>query len=129
MKDWWLYVLELEGGKYYVGITSKTPEIRMQEHIKHRRSAYWTMKYKPLEIIYKQELGAITKEEAEKYENKKTRELIKEFGVNNVRGGDVRTTEQLIRRFGYFYKKWDWEVLTSVIFLCIVIITLFIFRL
>jgi predicted GIY-YIG superfamily endonuclease len=32
MKKWWLYVLKLERGKYYVGITSKTPERRFYEH-------------------------------------------------------------------------------------------------
>lgn len=116
-KNWWLYVLKLEHGKYYVGITSKTPEIRMQEHIKHRKSAYWTMKYRPLELVFKQELGVISKEDAEAYENKKTRELIKEFGVNEVRGGDIRITEDIIRRFGYFHKMHDWEAFTIMIFL------------
>jgi len=31
MKNWWVYVLRLEEGKYYVRITSQTPEIRMHE--------------------------------------------------------------------------------------------------
>ncbi len=116
-RNWWLYVLELEQGKYYVGITSQTPEIRMQEHINHVRSAYWTMKYKPTKIIYKQQLGVISKTEAEEFENKKIRELIKVYGTNNVRGGDIKMTEDIIRRFGYFLKMDEWEGITIMILL------------
>jgi predicted GIY-YIG superfamily endonuclease len=121
MKKWWLYVLELEESKYYVGITSQTPEVRMQEHINHIRAAYWTMKYKPVGLEYKEDLGKVSKEEAEVIENRKTRELIKIHGVNNVRGGDIKMTYEMIRRFGYFYKMDDWETITTVTFLCIII--------
>ncbi len=38
-KHWWLYVLKLEQGKWYIGITSQTPEKRFYEHKIGRRSA------------------------------------------------------------------------------------------
>ena len=76
-KHWLLYVLRLEDGKFYVGITSKTPEVRMREHQNGVRAAYWTVKHKPIEIIYKEDLGQIEKSKAEKRENKMTRALMK----------------------------------------------------
>lgn len=85
-KHWWLYVLKLEKGKWYVGITSQTPERRMQEHIKGVRSAYWTQKYKPRSIESTLSLGRVSKEEAEKIENKLVRDLMKRHGYNNVKG-------------------------------------------
>ncbi len=116
-KNWWVYVLRLEEGKYYVGITSQTPEKRMQEHINHQHGAYWTMKYKPLEIIEMRKLGELTREEAEAIENIRTRQLMKEFGINNVRGGDITMTSNLIRRFGYYIDTWEWEAITTVVLL------------
>lgn len=112
---WWLYVLKLEGGKWYVGITSKTPEERMQERLRGVRAAYWTMKYKPLEIELTEDLGVINKKYAEKYENQVTRLLMKERGINNVRGGDLRSGEDYVKRFGWFYLKDQWELGTVAI--------------
>jgi predicted GIY-YIG superfamily endonuclease len=124
-KNWWLYVLELEGGKYYVGITSQTPEIRMQEHIHHVRSAYWTMKYKPLQIIYRQDLGQISKEEAEKIESLKTQDLMNELGINNVRGGHLRNADdEYILFLNRYFLKEDWQIMLFVIFQAVVILIL-----
>lgn len=124
MKNWWLYVLRLEGEKYYVGITSKTPEERFKEHKNGFLAANWTTKYKPLEIIQTKNLGQIDKERAEKFENKVTREYIKKYGIKNVRGGDISATDDLIKRFGYYFTSWDWEVLTTVLFLMLIIFVL-----
>jgi len=125
MKNWWLYVLKLEEGKYYVGITSQTPEIRMQEHINHVRAAYWTMKYKPLELIEKKDLGNITKEEAEKLETIRTQDLMKELGINNVRGGILRDAEDdYILRFNRYFKFHDWEVFSVLTLQSIIIFIL-----
>lgn len=125
-RRWWLYILKLEGGKWYVGITSKTPEERFQEHTLGKRAAYWTMKYKPLEIELEEDLGIVTKEHAEKYENKITRELMKERGLNNVRGGDLRDAEEYTARFGWVWFKKDWEILTIAIGQTLIIIYLLI---
>ena len=131
MTNWWLYVLKLEEGKYYVGITSQTPEIRMREHINHVRAAYWTMKYKPLELIEKKDLGGMTKVEAEKIENKKTREIMKIYGLNNVRGGDLSSniahskTEDYAKLFGYFYMKKDADDIKTIAWMFVLMVIMF----
>lgn len=58
-------MLKLEHEKYYVGITSKSPEERFREHVEKRHGAYWTMKYTPLEIELVEDLGVVSKEHAE----------------------------------------------------------------
>ncbi|MEO5949867.1 MAG: GIY-YIG nuclease family protein [Candidatus Saccharimonadales bacterium] len=121
---WYLYVLRLEDGKFYVGITSKTPEIRMQEHRNGVRSAYWTAKHKPLEIIHQEDLGLIEKSHAEQRENKMVRALMKQRGLNNVRGGDLRSVKDYILRFGYVWDEYEWYSLTVVAFLMLVILAL-----
>jgi len=55
------------------------------------------MKYKPLEIEATEDLGIVTKDHAESYENKITRTLMKERGLNNVRGGDLRDVDEYIK--------------------------------
>lgn len=114
-KHWHLYVLRLEDGKFYVGITSKTPQIRMQEHLDGVRVAYWTAKHRPIEIIHAEDLGYILKSTAEKRENKMVRALMKQRGINNVRGGDLTSVEDYIPRFGYFWLKREWETVMYVI--------------
>ena len=116
MKNWWLYILELEGDKWYVGITSTHPEIRYREHKIGRRAAYWTMKHKPIRIESYEDLGLVSKEHAEAYENKITRQLMKERGLNNVRGGDLRDIGEYIVRFGWVRMKKEWEIFTIAIF-------------
>lgn len=121
---WWLYILKLEQDKWYVGITSKSPEERFQEHIHSKRAAYWTMKYKPLEVELIEDLGVVSKEDAEEYENKVTRLLMKERGLNNVRGGDLRDTDEYIQRFGWIWLKDGWSVIVYVAISMIAIIML-----
>lgn len=118
---WWLYVLKLENGKWYVGITSKSPEERFYEHLAQKRGAYWTMKHKPLSIELREDLGVVSKEHAEAYENKITRTLMKERGLNNVRGGDLRDVEPYVVRFGRVYDKEDWRYL---VYICVIIFLL-----
>lgn len=65
-KHWRLYILKLEQGKYYVGITTKDPERRFLEHKNNIRSAAWTRKYKPIKILQAKYLGLVTQERAEK---------------------------------------------------------------
>lgn len=123
---WWLYILKLESGKWYVGITSKTPEARFDEHKLGKRAAYWTMKYKPIEIESYEDLGIVSKEHAEEYENKVTRSLMKERGLNNVRGGDLTDVEEYIVRFGYIRDKFSWEAAMFILFQMLVIVYLLI---
>lgn len=74
-----LYVLELEGGKYYVGQT-KNLQKRFQEHVDGAGSV-WTRKYAPLAIASSVALdGAL-------HEDRVTKELMLQYGIDNVRGG------------------------------------------
>ncbi len=131
MKNWWLYVLRLEQGKYYVGITSQTPEIRMQEHVDGVRGAYWTKQYKPIEIFYKEQIGAMEKADAEKIENVSVRKYMKQFGLNNVRGGDltgnltVSKTGEYSKFFGYIYMKRELDAAKFIYFLIFCMLVMF----
>ena len=122
ISHWHLYILKLQDGKYYVGITSKTPEIRMREHLNGVRTAYWTAKHKPLKIIYTEDLGNITRRQAEKRENKMVRACMKERGINDVRGGDLTSTEEYVVRFGYIFDKEGWTELMMVTCLFLLLI-------
>lgn len=120
-KHWWLYLLKLQDGKYYVGITSKTPEKRMNEHVNGIRTAYWTAKHKPIEIIYREDLGIIPKEQAEKRENKFTRAVMKERGINSVRGGDLRDVSDYVQRFGMIWDKEGWGIVTYAVLMSLIL--------
>jgi hypothetical protein len=73
-----IYVLGLEGGKYYVG-SSETPQTRIINHVKNNGSA-WTRKYPPQRVI-----EVI---EGDKFdEDKCTKQYMFEYGIENVRGG------------------------------------------
>jgi|GEM_PF-752975 len=125
-KKWWVYVLKLQQDKYYVGITSKTPEERMWEHKHKVRAAYWTMKYPPIEIVHTEDLGVISKAEAEKRENAVVRDGISRHGLNNVRGGDICGTVDHIPRFGSYWTKDNWETVTYIVLLNLIIFLLLI---
>ena len=75
----YIYILQLEQGKYYVGKTSK-PDFRLEKHFSSNGSA-WTKKYTPvavLEII----------PNCDNYdEDKHTIKYMEKYGINNVRGG------------------------------------------
>ena len=120
-KHWTLYVLRLQDGKYYVGITSKTAEIRMQEHLNGVRVAYWTAKHKPLEIIHTEDLGLIEKSKAEKRENKMVRALMRQRGLNNVRGGDLTSVDEYIKRLGYIWDRDGWQLISYIVFLLLLL--------
>jgi predicted GIY-YIG superfamily endonuclease len=45
----YIYILELESNKYYIGKTTN-PEFRLETHFDGSASA-WTNKYKPVKII------------------------------------------------------------------------------
>lgn len=116
--------MELEDGKWYVGITSKTPEKRFNEHRLGVRGAYWTMRHQPIAIEKFEDLGIVSREHAEKYENKITRVLMKERGLNNVRGGDLHHDREYIIRFGCILDKEGWYTVTIVVLLMLVIVYL-----
>ena len=74
-----IYILQLENNKYYVGKTNK-PNFRIAEHFDSNGSL-WTKKYKPIKIL---ELIP----DCDTYdEDKYTIKYMENYGINNVRGG------------------------------------------
>ena len=74
-----LYVIQCEKGKYYVG---KTVDVmrRFEEH-KNGKGSAWTSKYKPIKLI---ECHPMTSEHEE---NNVTKDMMKKYGIEHVRGG------------------------------------------
>lgn len=68
----YLYTLQLEQGKYYVGITDN-PDFMLENHTPNE----WTIKYKPVEVIE-------FEESVDEYLFTVFR--INSYGINNVRG-------------------------------------------
>lgn len=125
-KHFWLYILLLEEHKYYIGITTKTPEERFKEHQNGFMAARWTKKYKPIKIIDRKDLGLKTLEEAELFESRAVRKYMQEKGYNNARGGDLTDEKNYTKRFGRFFIVDDWETITVVVFLvfCLIVMTI-----
>jgi predicted GIY-YIG superfamily endonuclease len=74
-----LYVLQLEKGKYYVGKTADVMK-RFEQHKSGSGSA-WTSKYTPVKMLECRALNG------DHDENNVTKDYMKKFGINNVRGG------------------------------------------
>lgn len=119
---WWLYVLKLESDKWYVGITSKTPEKRFQQHKNGFLAAAWTKHYKPIKIHYKKYLGECDISDAQLYEGRVTRKYMEHYGDNNVRGGDLTYDKEYVRRFGWIWLKDEWDLITYVVLLNLIIV-------
>jgi hypothetical protein len=74
-----IYILRLQGGRYYVG-KSDNVEHRYQQHLNGHGSS-WTKKYRPIAI-------AKTIENASSYdEDRYLKEYMDIYGIENVRGG------------------------------------------
>ena len=76
-----VYILKLEKGKYYVGTTSHLPR-RLAEHRQGHGSS-WTRKYKPIKIEKSRKVNGSPGLD----EDKETKEYMKKYGIENVRGG------------------------------------------
>ena len=74
-----IYVLELEGGNYYVG-KSNNVEKRIQEH-SFGKGSIWTRKFRPIS------LDKIVTVSSPFDEDKVTKEYMSKYGINKVRGG------------------------------------------
>ena len=88
-----IYVLELKGGKYYVGKTNHTFQ-RFEQH-KSGTGAKWTQKHGVVDLF------AFHKNMYDRDENKITIQMMRQYGVKNVRGGSwtkVNMTEREIQK-------------------------------
>lgn len=74
-----LYVLQLEDGKWYVGKTDDVQK-RFQQHKTGKGSA-WTKEFKPIKIAETRTITSLHDE------NNVTKDLMKKYGIANVRGG------------------------------------------
>jgi predicted GIY-YIG superfamily endonuclease len=74
-----LYILQLEDDKWYVGKTDDIQK-RYQQH-KSGKGAEWTKLYKPVRLISTHPITSIHDE------TNFTKDLMKKYGVDNVRGG------------------------------------------
>lgn len=80
-----IYVLRLEGGRYYVGKSDNVMN-RYEQHIKGTGSA-WTRKYKPVSLVK-------TIENVSSFEEDKvTKEYMSKYGIDKVRGGSYVEVE------------------------------------
>ncbi len=74
-----IYILECVDKKYYIGKTNN-PEFRLEKHFSNNGSA-WTKKYPPIRVI------EIIPNSDDYDEDKHTLKYMKQYGINNVRGG------------------------------------------
>jgi predicted GIY-YIG superfamily endonuclease len=80
-----IYVLSLEGGRYYVG-KSHNIYSRYQEHLDGNGSS-WTKKYRPVSLV--KTLEGVSPFE----EDKITKEYMSRYGIDKVRGGSYVEVE------------------------------------
>ncbi len=74
-----IYVLELQGGNYYVGKTNDIQR-RYQEHLDGKGSA-WTKRFPPIKIVKTISNASVFDED------KVTLEYMEKYGIDEVRGG------------------------------------------
>ena len=74
-----IYILELENNKYYVGKTTN-PNFRLEQHFNNSGSQ-WTKKYKPINVL--EIISNCDNYDEDKY----TIKYMEKYGINNVRGG------------------------------------------
>ena len=74
-----IYVLELENNKYYIGKT-KNPNFRIKQHF-DTSGSYWTKKYNPIKIT--ELISNCDNFDEDKY----TLKYMEKYGIDNVRGG------------------------------------------
>jgi predicted GIY-YIG superfamily endonuclease len=94
-----IYVLKLQGNKYYVG-KSNDVNGRYQQHMGGQGSA-WTKKYKPISLV--ESRNGVSPFE----EDKVVKEYMAKYGINNVRGG-AYVTEKLDEVQEYALQKELW---------------------
>lgn len=99
-----LFVLRLEGDKYFIGYSSN-PEARIRRHLAGK-GAEWTTLYKPLEVITTKSLGFVSESAAAQAASIATVALMRMAGWRNVRGGlwwsiDSADTLKMLHSHGF----------------------------
>lgn len=98
-RPYWLYVLKLAHGKYYVGYTARyNPYDRIMQHVEGTGDgAKWTELHPPLEVIEVRNIESTSMARIRALEQNLTWAYMKLYGANNVRGGMVNYTGRVIR--------------------------------
>ncbi|CAB3754820.1 MULTISPECIES: GIY-YIG nuclease family protein [Burkholderia] len=91
-RDIHLYVLELEEGRFYVGLSDDLDR-RWEQH-KSGVGAEWTKRYRPLRRVYAINTGTQDTHRAEAMEDEATIALMSEHGIERVRGGHFCKIDQ-----------------------------------
>ncbi|MBS7459219.1 GIY-YIG nuclease family protein [Pseudomonas syringae] len=102
--EYFLFILKLEGDRYYVGYSSK-PDLRIRRYFAGKGSD-WTALHKPVEVLAKRSLGTLCESEAAAKTADATISMMRLFGWRNVRGAawksvDAETTLKQLSAFGY----------------------------
>src|SRR5690554_2926957 len=120
-KHFHLYVLKLEHGKYYVGLTTQSnPRRRIAKHKSGFAGAAWTRLHEPIKTLELRDLGSLTQEEADKIEEQTTLRYMKKHGYNNVRGAYLSYTGKYVRRFGLFFQHTEYQAAMTIILLMLI---------
>jgi GIY-YIG catalytic domain/Zinc knuckle len=80
-----IYVLQLEKGKYYIGKTNN-PKVRIDNHFSSNGSN-WTYIYKPINV------HEVIPDCDDYDEDKITKKYMDKYGIDNVRGGSFSSVE------------------------------------
>ena len=89
---YFIYVLKLCKGKYYVGLSHNVKK-RFERH-KCGEGAKWTQLYKPIKILEATKTPYNSYKNAGPMEDAKTIEMMKKYGRENVRGGIYSAVDQ-----------------------------------
>ncbi|HPR09930.1 hypothetical protein KDA06_02640 [Candidatus Saccharibacteria bacterium] len=117
-KHYWLYVLQLEGGKYYIGLSSRSDaKARILEHFHGFYTAQWVRKHAPIDVYDIIHIGEMTFDEAQIMENRLTKQYMQKYGRNNVRGGVLNYSGKYvyIPILGYFYRGQDAVIIATLL--------------
>jgi len=104
----YLYVLTLQNGKYYVGITSN-PKQRFEDH-RNGKTTPFVKNNLPIIHIEQKLLRTTDRKQAEWIETKKTLQLMKKHGIENVNGGYLAGDyhDKVSKLQLMFNAKFDW---------------------
>ncbi|NRA65420.1 MAG: GIY-YIG nuclease family protein [Pseudobacteriovorax sp.] len=86
-KDYWLYLIACEKGKYYVGITKNLKRRRSEQFSGGNSCPVWMKRHRPKRYVGVLRLGVRSRKKAESMETELTEHLWRRFGRRNVRGG------------------------------------------
>lgn len=90
--DIYLYVLALEGDRFYVGLTTDIDR-RFAQH-SSAEGAEWTKRHRPVRIVHCVNTGTRDGRQAESMEDEATITLMMTHGIENVRGGHYSQVQQ-----------------------------------